>query len=93
MHPPEMKPSGEVQITFSESMKKIDKVYERDLSNTLQFSIYSFEFKKEVVGTWRAKASESKSGPGEYEDKRILSSGSEDDAEIFDGFGWFVNGD
>jgi hypothetical protein len=39
-------------------MKKIDQVSERDLSKTMQFSIYSFEFKKEVVGTWKAKPSE-----------------------------------
>ena len=57
----------------------------------MQISIYSFEFKKEVVGTWKAKPSESKSVPEEA--KRILTSTSEDVAEIFDGFGWFVNGD
>ena len=91
MDAPQIKPSGEVLITFSESMKKIDQVSERDLSKTMQFSIYSFEFKKKVVGTWKAKPSESKSVPGEA--KRILTSTSEDVAEIFDGFGWFVNGD
>lgn len=40
-------------------MKAIDKVFERDLDKEIQFSIYSYEFQKTIVGKWMAKPSKS----------------------------------
>ena len=88
MYPPLIKPSGEVEVSFSESMQQIDKVFERDLQSTLQFSIASYEFRKTVVGTWMAKPSEQ-----ENEAKRVLKTSEKDGAEVFDRFYWYVAGE
>ena len=87
MKPPVVKPSGEIIISFSESMNQIDKVFEKNLDSTIEISIYSVEFQKKVFGKWTPKP----------KDKRNLNLkekiGNETDEESFDSFDWYVSGE
>jgi hypothetical protein len=89
MKPVLIKPSGEVILSFSDSIKPIYKVYDRNLNKKIKLSIYSHELQKTIVGKWKPKPSGK--NPGKRGGKRKLTSTSEDVEDIFNDFGWFVS--